>query len=103
MKIKFICLNLWLGGILFDPAMDFIKNEQPDILALQEVYEAEDLTLEPRFNSVTQLQKILKGYNYYFAPAFLENKKFADGSEKSIKCGNAIFSKFPITKTGVEF
>ncbi len=38
MKLKVICLNIWIGGIFFDEIVDFLQKEDADILLLQEVY-----------------------------------------------------------------
>ena len=34
MKIKFISLNVWIGGVLFDNIVDFLKKEDADIVVL---------------------------------------------------------------------
>lgn len=98
MKFKFITLNLWLGGILFDAILDFLKKENPDILACQEVFNGKDANLDGQFCFFGVLKKELNFPYAYFAPAFLENKK-----EGTIENGNAIFSRFPILNTKTTF
>ena len=88
MKIKFICLNLWLGGFLYDAILDFLSKEKPDVIAMQEV-----------FNSSLKVLKAELGYKYAsFAPAFLEKTK-----DWQVEWGNAVLSKFPIITTKTTF
>jgi len=42
MEIKVICLNLWQGGNLMPGILEFLKNEDADILFLQEAYSGTD-------------------------------------------------------------
>jgi hypothetical protein len=88
-QIKFLCLNLWQGGNLMENIISFVKKENPDILALQEVYNGKDLTCERKFRSLDVLSDEL-GYQYsIFAPAFLERTRFG-----KIEQGNAFFFTF---------
>lgn len=84
MNLKVLCLNIWHGGKLRDPMLEFIKAQDADILLLQEVFEEVDLGLS---------------YSHrYFAPEFLhifKDRQYVDG--------NAIFSKYPITSSSVQF
>lgn len=92
MKLKIISLNIWLGGLLFEEMLGFLKAHNPDILMLQEVFDGKDSSLENRFKSFSVLKNEL-GFKYSdFAPAFIENI----GENQKINQGNAIFSKFPI-------
>lgn len=99
MTFKFICLNLWLGGKLFDNVLDFLNREKPDVLALQEVYNGEDLKYPKNYRTIEEFSKTFD-YKYVdFAPAFLDHKP--DGAV--MECGNAIFSKYPIVSREVTF
>lgn len=82
MKIKFITLNLWEGGKLMDNIVAFIKAENPDILALQEVYPSTIKVFNVDFPE----------YKYYFAPAWFDQNKNAER-------GNAILSKYPLSNS----
>lgn len=96
--MKIICLNLWQGGNLFDGIIDFIKKEDPDILALQEVYNGDNPKLDDKYRSFEVIKESFS-YNYYnFSPAFVDNRK-----EGNIVQGNAVFSKFPITSSDTVF
>lgn len=98
MQCKFISLNLWQGGNLFDDILNFLRKENADILVLQEVYKGKDPALERKYRSYDVLKDQLK-YSYAsFAPAFLDNR-----TEGKIEQGNAILSKFPIVGTKVTF
>jgi len=98
MKIKFICLNLWLGGKLFEPILEFIRKENPDILAVQEAYDAKGENLEERFRSVDVIKENC-GFEYQFFSATCD----AVLPEGKIPAGNAIFSRLPIVKTDTIF
>lgn len=98
MKIKIISLNIYEGGQFLDRIIEFFKNEDADILALQEVYSSKDPSLLNRFRSVEILSKELPGYNIFFATEFIDNRK-----EGKIPQGNALFSKYPITSKKVTF
>ena len=91
MKIRFVTLNIWEGGRLFDNVVRFIKRENPDILALQEVYDGKTSKFEKRFRTFEIFKKELGFSNSVFTPAFLDTQSIGD-----IEQGNAIFSKFPI-------
>lgn len=99
MKLKFICLNLWLGGKLFDNVVDFLNREKPDVLALQEVFNSKDPKYPKNYRTMEEFSKIFK-YKYFdFAPAFLNHQ--SDGAV--MECGNAIFSKYPIVSRDITF
>jgi endonuclease/exonuclease/phosphatase family metal-dependent hydrolase len=95
MKLKLVCLNMWLGGKLFDTINPFLAEQNADILCLQEVYQAEHNPLHQPWHAVGSLANIL-GYTYYaFAPAFAEEVE--EGYR--VQFGNAILSKHPIQKS----
>lgn len=98
MKIKVIDLNLFEGGLYFDNTKKFLKEENPDILCLQEVYDGKDKELKENLRTLEVLKKFLPSFYYHFAPEMLYIRK-----EGKFPLGNAIFSKFPIVKTNVTF
>lgn len=91
MIIKFITLNLWQGGLLFDDIIAFIKKESPDIIALQEVYNEKNPQLKKHQQTLSVLQKELDYKYFFYSPAFLDERK-----KDTILNGNAIFSRYPI-------
>jgi endonuclease/exonuclease/phosphatase family metal-dependent hydrolase len=98
MQFKVICLNLWQGGNLMDGILGFLKDQDADILLLQEVYDATTSDLPRNYHSIEILTKELS-YEYFdFAPAMLD--KVPEGKVES---GNAVFSKFPITFNEAQF
>ena len=98
MKIKVVCLNMWLGGLLFEQILDFVRKENPDILLLQEVYDSKDTNLEKRFCSMKILRQELNFPYEFFAPTCIAVLK-----EGEIEAGDTIFSKFPIEKKETTF
>lgn len=98
MRIKLVCLNIWIGGKLLDAAMDFLKQEKPDILAMQEVYGGKNPGLEARLRTFEFIKQELGYPHAFFSPATLDILK-----EGNIEQGNAIFSKFPISRTSTIF
>ncbi len=98
MSVKFITINTWFGGILWDELVEFIKNENPDILCLQEVYDGKDQSHEKRFRTVEEYKKIFSGTLPHFA---FGATVFDTGI--NAEWGNAIFSKFQITSSQTIF
>jgi len=98
MKIKFLTLNLFEGGKLFDNILKFLDKEKPDILALQEVYDGKDKKLAKNLRSMEVLKQFLNKYHYHFTPELIVVR-----DEGKIIEGNAIFSKFPILNSSVIF
>lgn len=104
-KLKVISLNLWMGGLLFDEILQFLKQEDPDLILLQEVYNGHEIALKREHRSFTVLQEKLGYEHSHFAPAFLEtieNSEVGVSSQK-IEQGNAILSKFPIEAQKTKF
>lgn len=98
MKLKFLCLNMWEGGLLFDEILAFIKKEQPDIVALQEVYDGHDESLPHNYRSLDVLRSELKYPHEDFAPAFFDHRDAG-----IVIQGNAILSKYPLIKSSTVF
>ena len=99
MQFKFVCLNLWYGGKLFDNVVTFLGKEKPDVLALQEVYNAGVPSYPKNYRTMQELPKLL-GYEFTdFAPAFMDHRPEGPVAES----GNAVFSRFPIIGRKVFF
>lgn len=99
MQLKLVCLNLWFGGKLFDHVVDFIRKENPDILALQEVMKSDDLKEPKNYRTLEELQKI---FQYPFcenAPTFVGTRPDMPKAE----FGNAVLSKLPVIGSEVTF
>lgn len=91
MQIKVVSLNIWDGGRALDDAIAFIKQEDPDILGLQEVYDGTDSSWEQRFRTMSILREKLDYPYHDYAAEFIED---LDG--RRIPQGNAVFSRFRI-------
>lgn len=103
MKIKFLCLNIWDGGILRENILDFLDREQPHLIGFQEVNHCLADSIDNKLNSLNLLKEYFSDWNYHFAPEF---NYFVD--ETKVEIGNAVFSKFPITQArefffGIEY
>jgi endonuclease/exonuclease/phosphatase family metal-dependent hydrolase len=98
MIIKIISLNLWIGGVFLDKIIDFLRQENADIVLLQEVFDGRDETLKPQYRTLQELEKALTYPHAQFAPAFLED---VDG--KKIVQGNAVLSQFPLKEVSTVF
>lgn len=97
MGFKLACLNLWYGGRLFDEIVLWLRQERPDIVAMQEVYRSDDKSLEKRYRSLEELSRILDLPHYSFAPAF------RDLRFEVAEMGNGVLSKFPVKADGTVF
>lgn len=93
MQIKVVCLNIWLG-ILLDRSIAFLKEQDADIILLQEVFDAREESWNNRgLRSRAELKKL--GYAYEaFSPTFVKVQE-----EGKIPQGNLILSKFPIVSS----
>lgn len=92
MEFKIINLNVWLGGKLMPQILDFLEQENADILNLQEVRKGD--TKNP---DIEQAIKEKLEYEYsFFTPAFFDTVENCDS-------GNLILSKYPIVKTDYKF
>lgn len=98
MTLKVISLNMWQGGNLYGEIIKFVKEQDPDVLCLQEVYDGQDPNLEYKYQSLEILKQNLNFKDYDFAPAYLDDRK-----EGKILQGNAIFSKYPIFNRRMEY
>lgn len=98
MQLKFLTLNLFEGGLFFDNIIDFLREELPDILALQEVYNGKVGTISKNLKSVEILGQELKNFYHYFSPELIDCR-----SEGKFEYGNAVFSKFPILNSQTFF
>jgi endonuclease/exonuclease/phosphatase family metal-dependent hydrolase len=77
-----------------DNILAFLKQEDPDIISLQEVYNSHDESMPRNFRTLDVLNKELTLPYSGFSPAFKNTKK-----EKEAVQGNAVLSRFPISKT----
>lgn len=91
MPLKFVCLNLWIGGRLFDNILEFLEREQPDILVLQEVYRSKNPNADRAAQSFKTLQQTFGYTHNFFSPAFLDKYNFPEAES-----GNAILSRYPL-------
>ena len=98
MTLKIVSLNLWHGGRLFQEALEFLRDQDADIIALQEVHDGHGLNLADRHRSMQVLREELD-YTYDdFAQAFILSQP-----EGKIPFGSAILSKFPLKQSSVDF
>jgi endonuclease/exonuclease/phosphatase family metal-dependent hydrolase len=61
MRIKVISLNIWKSKIL-DNTIEFIRQEMPDILCLQEVYDSKDPAHPEKYRAFSVLQETFPEY-----------------------------------------
>lgn len=99
MKLKFLSLNIWNGGRLIDNVIAFLREEDADIVVLQEVYNGTDPSLDRQCRSMQILGEAL-GYGYQEYVPFYRDFDIADGKAE---CGTAILSKFPIKSSNHVF
>jgi endonuclease/exonuclease/phosphatase family metal-dependent hydrolase len=90
MKVKFLSLNLW-HGTLIDGCVEFLKNQDADIVILQEVHDGNEENLPNQYRSLGIIKEKLDYPYIDFVPALL----FHDPAGNSLE-GNAILSKFKI-------
>lgn len=76
-----------------DELLNYLEQEQPDILVAQEVLNSDDPTAPERFHSIETIQNRLHFADYRFGPALIDNE-----AGYRFESGNAIFSRFSITE-----
>lgn len=98
--MKLVQLNAWMGR-LNNLVIDFVKSENPDILCLQEVFSSDAPVAYPEnrlFDTFGLIKETGLFNDYYFSPGV--QMDIAGGTADF---GNAIFSKFPITRKETVF
>lgn len=98
MQLKYLTLNVWLGGKVFAPLMEFIGQSNADIFSFQEVYDGAEASAEERFRTMQALRQVLPAHHHAFAPAMLDT-----AVTPATDLGNAIFSRWSITASDVTF
>jgi len=96
--MKLVQLNIWQGRFI-DQVNTFLKQEQPDIICLQEVYNSK-LTnpLLPFFGSLERIQAVFPDYYVFFSPTHQMNVL-----GEPVAMGNAILSRLPLSSTETIF
>lgn len=90
MIIKILSLNIWNGGQLLPAPVDFIKQTNPELVALQEVFNASG-NIPDQYRTMEVLTQKLNYPYYDYAQAFIK-----DFNVGLIPEGNAVFSRYPI-------
>ena len=98
MTLKFVTLNVWIGGVLLENIIEFLRQEDADVVVLQEVLESTDPTLPPQYRTIESLQKHLDYPYTDFAPIVLDDFPWG-----KILNGNAVLSRWPITESDVRY
>lgn len=98
MELKFVCLNAWHGQRL-GPLLDFLKAEEPDVAALQEVTSCADGGIPEGYRLREALAREFPGLYSHYAPAY-EDRGLA---RTPVVDGNLVLSRFPIRSTRTEF
>ncbi len=92
--MKLINLNTWHGGKnLWDNIVEYLKEEEPDILMLQEAYASKEPGQAPFLNTAESIQKIIDLPYSQFAQEFMLTTP-----DDYAPMGNAILSRFPLTQ-----
>lgn len=92
MQIKFLTINIWFGGKIWDNLIEFIHQESPDILFLQEVYDGHDNSMEKRFRTMNEFKREFGD----FLPHSAFGATVIDTGHSNIPWGQGIFSKYPL-------
>lgn len=94
MRIKFLTLNTWHGGMLMQPMLDFLAQQNADIMVFQEVNKTDNPT-KTNYDTNNLLHKNFPSYSLAFDAALKINYH-----EEGViaEHGNTALSRFPITK-----
>jgi endonuclease/exonuclease/phosphatase family metal-dependent hydrolase len=99
MLLKFMSLNIWDGGHFLDEVIDYIREQDPDLLFLQEVYGGTGQGLPRYLRTMEELKQALSYPYADFSADFLHGR--LDGHK--VKHGSAAFSKFAIKERRTSF
>lgn len=99
MIYKVLSINIWFGGKVWDNLIEYITQEKPDILLIQEVYDSHNPALPNRYRTMEEFRKLFGDILPYdaFGPTIIDT-----GYDNS-PWGNAVFSKFPIKSSRTVF
>ncbi len=97
MTVKILCLNLWEGGILWDNIVNLLKREDPDILCLQEAFDAPP-PAPLQYQTVKRMRILLPNHYHQYSPELYEIRPDGEGDT-----GNLIISKYPIAHSETIF
>jgi endonuclease/exonuclease/phosphatase family metal-dependent hydrolase len=97
MTLKVVSLNIWVGE-LWPAPLDWLKQQNADILLLQEVTNSQDKSLPAKYRLLDELRRGLD-YEYDdFVHSFVYREAVG-----AIPQGSAIFSRFPIKAQPARF
>lgn len=92
--MKLIQLNIWQGRLLRE-VIDFLQNEQPDFVCMQEVYSSNiDTPLYDFLNCYERIHEVFPEYYGFFSEAY--KMEFMG---EPFGFGNAILSKYALSGT----
>jgi endonuclease/exonuclease/phosphatase family metal-dependent hydrolase len=96
--MKLIQLNIWQGRFI-DQITQWLQQEQPDILCMQEVYSCQPIIeLLPFFSSLERITAAFPTYHVFFSPAHTMSVAGSD-----VTMGNVILSRYPLEDTETFF
>jgi len=80
------------GGELFEGIVEFLKEQNADVVLTQETYSCEDPTIDRQYRSMQVMPELL-GYEYiHFSAAYRDFDRTGGKGQR----GNGIFSKYPL-------
>jgi endonuclease/exonuclease/phosphatase family metal-dependent hydrolase len=92
MKLKVISLNLEHGGVRFDKIIEFLKEQNADVVLTQETYSCEDESVDRQYRSMQVMPELLGYEHVHFSAAYRDFDRTAGKGQR----GNGIFSKYPL-------
>lgn len=98
MQLKLLQLNTWHGAIVFEPTIQFLKDQNADILHLQEVYTNVESRAFPDYPNYSLYEYIQNNFDYPYS-AFSKTFDVALSDGSTLPIGNATFSRYPIEES----
>jgi endonuclease/exonuclease/phosphatase family metal-dependent hydrolase len=92
--MKVVTLNLWNGGRLLPAAREFLREQNADIMFLQEVYNGSGVEKEDRYRTVEILQADFPEYHAAFSAIYLDTST----PYGELDDGQLILSRWPLTQ-----
>lgn len=96
--MKLIQLNIWQGRMLRQ-VLEFLQEEQPDFICMQEVYSSDIHTRTHNFlDSFERVQALFPEFHGYFSASY-DLAVF----DQKVRYGNGLLSRLPLEKTETLF
>lgn len=91
--VKLVSLNLWNGGQLWQPVIQFLLEQQADIYCLQEARNRTEPDLPPNQRTVQEFRRLFPTHHQFFSAQFGD----LTNDFGLVQSGNLLMTRWPLT------